>query len=82
MNRKYEQRDKKNLLFLPSGLQTTDPTHVFQCREVERTRMAYRVDVGISARTQTLCTEQTVTTNCISECSPVSRSVTQGCGIT
>ena len=41
-------------VFLSAGLQTADPTHVCQCGQVERTRMADKADVGVSDGTQTL----------------------------
>ena len=50
---KVAAETKRFLCFLCSGLQTTDPTHVCQCRQLERTRAADRVDVGVSDGTHT-----------------------------
>ena len=44
-------------LLLSPELQVTEPTHVCQCRQVERTKMADRVDVGISGNTNTAFTD-------------------------
>ena len=44
-------------MFVSSGLQTNDPTHVCQCRQVERTRVADRVDVDVGDGTRTPFTD-------------------------
>ena len=44
-------------LLLSPELQVTEPTHVCQCRQVERTKMADRVDGGISGNTNTAFTD-------------------------
>ena len=48
---KVAKKEKRGYLFLSSRLQTT---HVCQCGQVERTRMADKADVGICDGTQTM----------------------------